>query len=93
NVRWVATASVIAVVGIFVHRLNLILNGLSYVPIGMPPGVSIGAPQGAIPSFAEVYWYVPTIVEWLVVIGILGIGALIFTFAVLVLPLQEPEDH
>lgn len=90
---WVAGASVLAIVGIFVHRLNLILNGLSYVPIGLPPGVSIGQTQGSEPSFAEVYWYVPTIVEWLIVIGILGIGALIFTIAVLVLPMQEPEAH
>jgi molybdopterin-containing oxidoreductase family membrane subunit len=90
---WVAGASGLAVAGIFVHRLNLILNGLSYVPIGKPPGVSIGQAQGVATSFAEVYWYAPTIIEWLIVIGILAIGALIFTIAVLVLPLQEPEAH
>ncbi len=91
---FVAAASAIAVVGIFVHRLNLILNGLSYVPLGLPPGVSIGVPQGAgAASFATSYWYVPTIVEWLVAMGVLAIGALLFTLAVLVLPIQEPEAH
>ena len=59
-----------------------------------PPGVSIGVPQGAAAaSFATSYWYVPTIVEWLVAMGVLAIGALLFTLAVLVLPIQEPEAH
>ncbi len=92
--RWVAVASIVAIVGIFVHRLNLLLNGLSYPPIGMPPGVSIGIAQPAgATSFAESYWYAPTIVEWAIVAGVLGIGALLFTIAVLVLPLQEGGEH
>jgi molybdopterin-containing oxidoreductase family membrane subunit len=90
---WVALASIIAIGGIFVHRLNLILNGLSYANIQVPPGVSIGAAQPTGPSFALSYWYVPTIVEWLVVAGVLAFGALVFTVAVLVLPMQEPEAH
>jgi molybdopterin-containing oxidoreductase family membrane subunit len=93
SVAWVAAASVIAVVGIFVHRLNLILNGLSFVPVDMPPGVSIGVPQPDAASFALSYWYVPTIVEWLVVGGVLAIGALLFTLAALVLPMQEPASE
>lgn len=92
--RWVALASGIALVGIFVHRLNLLLNGLSYTPIGMPPGVSIGVSQGpAAASFAMSHWYVPTLIEWLVVAGILAFGALLFTLAVLVLPMRERAEH
>ena len=91
--RWVALASVIAILGIFVHRLNLVLNGLSYANIGLPPGVSMGADQGGVSSFATSYWYVPTAIEWLVVAGVLAFGALVFTVAVLVLPMQEPEAH
>ena len=84
----------VAVVGIFIHRLNLILNGLSYAPIGLPPGVSIGVSQGPVaPSFAMSYWYVPTIVEYLVVVGILAFGALLFTLAVAFLPLRESAEH
>ncbi len=87
---WVALASAIAIGGIFVHRLNLILNGLSYAPIGVPPGVSIGVDQGAgASSFAMTYWYVPTIVEYLVVAGVIAFGALLFTLAVGYLPLRE----
>jgi molybdopterin-containing oxidoreductase family membrane subunit len=92
--RWVATASAIAIGGIFLHRLNLILNGLSYAPIGVEPGVSIGVWQGpTATSFAMSNWYVPTIVEWLIVIGILAFGGLLFTVAVAVLPMQEPAEH
>jgi dimethyl sulfoxide reductase membrane subunit len=91
---WVALASVLAILGIFVHRLNLILNGLSYPPIGLPPGISIGVDQGAAASsFAMSYWYVPTIVEYLVVAGVLAFGALLFTIAVAWLPLREPGEH
>ena len=89
----VAVASGLAVVGIFVHRLNLLLNGLSFVPIPLPPGVGIGTPQGGGASFATYHWYVPTAVEWLVVLGVLAFGALLFTLATLVLPLREHEAH
>lgn len=94
NPRWVALAAGIAIVGIFIHRLNLILNGLSYAPIGIEPGVSIGVWQGpTASSFAMSHWYVPTIVEWLVVVGILAFGALLFTLAVAFLPMRESADH
>ena len=91
--RWVALAAGIAILGIFVHRLNLVLNGLSYANIGLPPGVSIGTDQGGASSFATSYWYVPTAIEWMVVAGVLAFGALVFTLSVLVLPMQEPEAH
>ena len=87
-----ALAAVIGIVGIFVHRLNLVLNGLSFPNIELPPGLPIGtAQEGA--SFAMSYFYVPTIVEWLVVTGVLAFGGLLFTAAVWHLPLQEPEAH
>jgi molybdopterin-containing oxidoreductase family membrane subunit len=86
----VAVAAIIAVVGIYVHRLNIVLNGLSVAPIGMPPGVSIGTAQPAgAASFAMSYWYVPSVVEWLIAAGILAGGAFLFTLAVAFLPLRE----
>jgi molybdopterin-containing oxidoreductase family membrane subunit len=91
---WVALAAALAVGGIFVHRLNLILNGLSYPPIGLPPGLAIGVDQGpGASSFAMSYWYVPTLVEYLVVAGVLAFGALLFTLALYWLPLRESEGH
>jgi molybdopterin-containing oxidoreductase family membrane subunit len=94
NPRWVALAAAVAIFGIFVHRLNLILNGLSYAPIGVEPGVSIGVWQGpAASSFAMSHWYVPTIVEWLIVAGILAFGGLLLSAAVAWLPLREGSHH
>ena len=47
NPVWVGVAAAIGIVGIFVHRLNLVLNGLSYPNIEAPPGLPIGTPQEA----------------------------------------------
>ena len=92
--RVVAVASGVAVLGIFVHRLNIVLNGLSYAPIGQPPGVSIGVAAEGQSSFAGSLFYVPSLVEWLVVAGVIAFGALVFTIAALVLPLREgPAAH
>ena len=89
----VAVAAALGVIGIFVHRLNLLLNGLSYVPIQLPPGVAIGVPQGSgAVSFAGYHWYVPTAVEWLIVLGVLAFGALLFTAAGVFLPLREHKE-
>ncbi len=93
NPAWVATAAGIGIAGIFVHRLNLVLNGLSYSNIQLPPGLPIGADQGGASSFATSYWYVPTIVEFLIVGGVLAFGAFVFTVAVIVLPMQEPDAN
>jgi molybdopterin-containing oxidoreductase family membrane subunit len=92
NAIWVSFAAVIAIVGIFVHRLNLVLNGLSYPNISIPPGLPIGTPQAG-SSFAETYFYAPTAIEWMIVIGVLAFGALLFTIAALYLPMQEPDAH
>jgi molybdopterin-containing oxidoreductase family membrane subunit len=91
--RWVAAASVMAILGIFVHRLNLLLNGLSYANIQLPPGLPIGTDQAGGVAFAMTHWYVPTLVEWLIVGGVLAFGGLVFTLSVLILPLQEGDGH
>jgi molybdopterin-containing oxidoreductase family membrane subunit len=90
--RWVGLAAGIGIVGIFVHRLNLVLNGLSVPNLKLPPGLPAGVPQAG-SSFSMYYWYVPTIVEWLIVLGVLAFGALLFTVAVWYLPLEEQGGH
>jgi dimethyl sulfoxide reductase membrane subunit len=92
NPVWVTAAALIAIVGIFVHRLNLVLNGLSYPNVDLPPGLPIGMPQDG-SSFAEASFYVPTAIEWLIALGVLSFGALLFTAAAQYLPMQEPESH
>ena len=49
--------------------------------------------HGAASSFAMSYWYVPTLVEYVVVAGVLAFGALLFTIALYWMPLREPETH
>lgn len=90
NVRWVAVASALTVVGILIHRVNIVLNGLSYATVPYPPGVSIGTAQPlGTTSFALSYFYHPSVVEYLVAGGVLCFGGLVFTIAALKLPLKE----
>jgi molybdopterin-containing oxidoreductase family membrane subunit len=88
--RWVAAASVLAVAGILIHRVNIVLNGLSYATVPFPPGVPIGTapPEGAT-AFALSYFYSPALIEYLVAGGVICFGALVFTLAALWLPLRE----
>ena len=44
-------------------------------------------------SFVVTYWCGPTLIEWLIVAGILAGGARLVTLAAMFLPLQEPEPH
>jgi molybdopterin-containing oxidoreductase family membrane subunit len=88
--RWVAAASVLAVAGILIHRVNIVLNGLSYATVPYPPGVPIGTaqPEG-VSSFALSYFYSPALIEYLVAGGVICFGALVFTLAAVWLPLRE----
>jgi len=93
DVRWVAVASALTVGGILIHRVNIVLNGLSYATVPLPPGVSIGTAQPAgTTSFALSYFYHPSLVEYLVAGGVICFGALVFTIAAWKLPLRE-GDH
>jgi molybdopterin-containing oxidoreductase family membrane subunit len=90
NPRWVAGASALAVVGILIHRVNIVLNGLSYATVPFPPGVPIGVAQPAgHTSFALSYFYHPALIEYLVAGGVVCFGALVFTVLALMLPMRE----
>jgi molybdopterin-containing oxidoreductase family membrane subunit len=95
SVPVVVVASVLAVAGILIHRLNIVLNGLSYATVPHPPGVSIGTAQpDGVTSFALHLFYMPSLVEYLVALGVLCFGALVFTLAAWILPLKEKVvDH
>jgi len=79
----------LALIGIFVHRANLIVIGLGKDPIALPPGTPLGIPQANGSSFAASSVYFPSIWEFLIVIGIVALSALVFTLAVRHLPLKE----
>jgi Ni/Fe-hydrogenase subunit HybB-like protein len=81
-------------VGIYVHRLEIILVGLGKAPIGYGPGTALGTAGGAdATSFAVTSTYVPTPIELLVVVGLLAFAALLFTIGVAVLPLRHEESR
>jgi molybdopterin-containing oxidoreductase family membrane subunit len=87
---WVAAASLFAVAGILIHRVNIVLNGLSYATVPYPPGVPIGVAQPVgQTSFALTYFYKPALIEYLVAGGVICFGALVFTLLAWKLPLRE----
>jgi molybdopterin-containing oxidoreductase family membrane subunit len=88
----VVAASVLAFIGIFVHRANLIVIGLGKDPITLAPGTPLGTPQANGSSFAPSSVYFPSGWEFLIVIGIVSLSALLFTLAVRYLPLKEKSS-
>ena len=90
NPVWVAVASAFAVAGILIHRVNIVLNGLSYATVPYPPGVPVGVAQPVgQTSFALTYFYTPALIEYLVAAGVICFGALVFTLLAWKLPLRE----
>jgi molybdopterin-containing oxidoreductase family membrane subunit len=85
----VVAASVLALIGIFVHRANLIVIGLGKAPIQLPPGTPLGTPRASGSTFAATSVYFPSVWEFLIVIGIISVSAVLFTLAVRYLPLKE----
>jgi len=82
-------ASLLSLVGIFITRLILLLQGKLYPNIAYPYGMTVGAiPQTV---WATMGSYTPTWIEAAVSAGVLAAGALLFTFAVKILPLKREE--
>ena len=88
-VVWVA--AVLALVGIFAHRLGIVLVGLHEAPIQYGPGTAIGIPFDNGTSFATTSTYFPTGIEWLIVIGLVAFAALLLTIGAIVLPLRNGD--
>lgn len=88
--RWVvAAASVMALLGIFAHRANIIVIGLGKAPMQEAPGTPLGTPAADGSSFAVNSVYFPSGWEFLIVIGTLALATLLFTLALHYLPLKE----
>jgi dimethyl sulfoxide reductase membrane subunit len=86
---WVVFACVLALIGIFVHRGNIIVIGLGNAPMQLAPGTPLGTPATDGSSFATSSVYFPSIWEFLIVLGILALSALLFTLGARYLPLKE----
>ena len=80
NLVW---GALFAVFGVIVNRWNTTVTGL-FVPLSYSPGTLYRLPPGN---------YIPNLVEWGVVIGVLGYALMILTLGVLFLPLFAQEQH
>jgi len=80
NLVW---GALFAVFGVIVNRWNTTVTGL-FVPLSYSPGTLYRLPPGN---------YLPNLVEWGVVIGVLGYALMILTLGVLFLPLFAQEQH
>jgi len=66
-----------AVIGVIFNRWNITVSGL-FVPVSYSPGTLYQLPSGQ---------YTPSLVEWAVVLGIIGYGLLMLTLGIRFLPL------
>jgi len=69
--------TVCAMIGVIVNRWNITVSGL-FVPVSYSPGTMYHLPPGQ---------YFPSLVEWAVVLGIIGYGLLMLTLGIRFLPL------
>jgi len=88
----IAVASVLALLGIFVHRANVIVIGLGKAPMQLAPGTSLGMPTAGGSSFEVNSVYFPTGWEFLIVIGALALATMLFTLAIRYVPLKESSE-
>jgi len=91
--RWViVVASVLALLGIFVHRANVIVIGLGKAPMQLAPGTPLGTPTASGSSFEVNSVYFPSGWEFLIVIGALALATMLFTLAIRYIPLKESSE-
>lgn len=81
--RWVSLAGLLIAAGFLGVRLNIVIPGLAAEEIR---GIS-----QAIASARMTTHYVPSATEWLVTLGVVGLGLLLFGFGELLLPKEHEE--
>jgi molybdopterin-containing oxidoreductase family membrane subunit len=81
--RWVSLAGLLIALGFLGVRLNIVIPGLATEEIR-------GLSQ-AIASARMTTLYVPSMTEWLLTIGVVGLGLLLFGFGELLLPKEHEE--
>lgn len=86
----VVAAAVLSILGVFAKRVNILMPGMYEPQVSLAPGIPLGRPgQG----FGIDQLYVPTWVEYGVVIGITAFSATLITMGVRrwVLPREGPD--
>ena len=73
------TAATLAILGVLAKRINILIPGMYEPLVGMAPGIPAGRPGQ---SFEPAAAYVPTWVEWGVLIGVLALMSAMITAGV-----------
>ncbi len=87
----VGAAAVLALIGIFAHRLGIIVVGLHQAPLPYAPGTAIGTVQSDATSFATSSWYMPSGIELAIALGLVAFAALLLTIGAVILPLRSED--
>jgi molybdopterin-containing oxidoreductase family membrane subunit len=86
STAWLASASALALVGVFFKRINILMSALFEPLVGLQPGIPGGRPGQ---PFRPDQIYIPTWVEWGILIGIASFIGLLITLGVRYLVLPE----
>jgi molybdopterin-containing oxidoreductase family membrane subunit len=83
--RWVALAGLLIATGFFAMRLNIIIPALATEEL---QGIST-----ALASTRMTTTYFPSVTEWLLTFGVVGLGFLLFGFGEILLPGEKKENQ
>lgn len=88
----VATASLLILVGVYAFQIELTTAGMANPLIPLAPGISVGTLTPGAPVFQLVGHYVPTWVEYLIVLGLVALGAILITIGIRHLGFSELQS-
>jgi molybdopterin-containing oxidoreductase family membrane subunit len=77
--RWVVAAAALALLGVFFKRINIVMTSMFLPLVGLAPGIPGGRPGQ---EFRPDPIYVPTVIEWGVLIGVASFVGLLITLGV-----------
>jgi molybdopterin-containing oxidoreductase family membrane subunit len=86
---WVVAAGVLAMLGVFAKRINIVMTSMFVPLVGLEPGIPGGR---AGQPFRPDPIYVPTWVEWGILLGLASFFALLVTLGVRYLVVPEPRS-
>ena len=84
------TAAGLAILGVLAKRINILIPGMYEPLVGMAPGIPAGRPGQAFEPAAS---YIPTWVEWGVLIGVVALICALVTAGVRYLVAPKPQGE
>jgi len=91
----IVTAGALAVFGTMFEGIRLVFTGYEVANIDAAPGISLGGTYTGVGTdiWSTAGSYTPTLIEIVVTLGIIAIGALIVTVGMRYVPIQQPDGH